>query len=130
LGNPITDCDRIRHCAVRVKKGHPDLATITGVHRARAVDDGDAVTCRQPAPRDNEAGKAVRQRDGHAGPDGRPLPRPQLDGLRRAQVGAGVARVGIPGHCLAGDEHFNGFCHESRVVQNDGGSRILSAAKV
>ena len=50
--------------------------------------------------------------------DRRTLSRGQLDGLRRAQVGPGIARVSVFGDRLAGDEHFNGFCHESRVVQN------------
>jgi hypothetical protein len=118
LGDPITDCDRIRHCAIGVKKRHPDLAAISRIHRPGAVDDRDAVPCRQSAARNDESGETIRKRDRYASGHRRPLSGRQFHGFRRAQVGPGIARVGVFGDRLAGDEHFNGFCHESRVVQN------------
>lgn len=118
LGDPITDCDRIRHRAVGVKKRHPDLPAISRIHRPGAVDDRDAVPCRQTTARNDKSGETVRKRDRYTSGDRRTLSGCQLDGLRRAQVGPGIAWMGVFGDRRTSDEHFNGFCHESRVVQN------------
>src|SRR5690606_31209616 len=126
LGDAVPPPHGERLGPVGVEQVHEDLAPVAGVHGAGRVDDRDPVPGRETRPRVHETGVAVRQRDGHAGGNQRPLPRAELDVLTGVEVDAGVARVRLPRDRQAGveaaqeDAHGGGVGHWIEVTRRSG----------
>ncbi len=97
--------------AVGVEERDPDLAAVAGIHRARAVDDGDAVTHREAAPGHDERDVAVGQGDGHPGSHGGAFTRPEHERFGGVEVGAGVAGMGVRRGLPGRDEHVHAINH-------------------
>jgi hypothetical protein len=91
LGDPVATLDADRFRRVVIDHDHLDLAAVTGVDRARCIDQSETCPDRQPGPRVNETRVSVR--DGECDPGGqqRSLPRLQYDAGGRHQVGTGIS---------------------------------------
>ena len=117
LRDTITDRDRIRLCAVRVEKSDADLAAIAGIHRSRAVYNGDAVLGRQTAARNHEGDVSIGQRDRDPSADCRSLSRLEHELIGRYEVSTRVPRVRITRHRCCRNQHLYGISHPPRLVQ-------------
>ena len=117
LGNAVTDGDRIRLGTVCIQKGHSDLAAIARVDGARGVDDSDAVLHGKTAARHDKGNESVRESDRNTGADGHALSRRELDGISGHQVRTGIPGMRVRRHRRGGDENFDTFGHDTRVVQ-------------
>lgn len=79
LCDAIADSNFVRGVEVGVEKRDANLASISGIHRARRIDHRNTVFRSKAAPGHDESGKAVRQRDGHSRTDCCSLARSESD---------------------------------------------------
>jgi hypothetical protein len=93
LGYPVPPMEADRMIRIGVQQYYLDLATVPGVHCARRVDNGDAVTSGQPGTRMHEGGIPIGERDSYSGADDCPLPWTELNVRRQVQVAASIAWV-------------------------------------
>ena len=111
LRDPVAAPERDRVNRIGVQQDHLDLATVSGVDRARRVDDRDPVPDGQPGARVHERRVPRGQRDRDAGADQRSLARRQVHVLGGDQVGARVAVASVRRQrhirVQAGDQHVH-----------------------
>src|SRR5262245_1260594 len=111
LRDPVAAPERDRASRIGVQQDHLDLATVSGVDRARRVDDGDPVPGGQPGARVHERRVPGGQRDRDAGANQRALARRQVHVFGGDQVGAGIAVAGVRRQrhirVQAGDQHVH-----------------------
>src|SRR4029453_8023393 len=97
LGDAVAAADGERLGRGRVEQHQTDLTAVAGVDRAGGVDHGDAVAGGQAGAGMDEGGVAVGHGHGQPGADRGP-PAPREDHvLGGAQVGPGVAGMGVGG---------------------------------
>ena len=99
---------------VRVQQRHGDFAAVARVDSSRGVNHRQAVFRGEAGPGVDQCHKPVRKGDGDAGGHQPPLARLQDHVLTGAQVGAGVAGVGVRRRFQAGVEHFQLNLHSWR----------------
>lgn len=98
LGNPVTALDHDRGMGIEVDQRNLDLAAITGVYRARTVDDRKAHAGSQTRARMDQSHHSVRNGHGDTGRDELALPGGQLDITRAVEVYTRVPIVRPAGH--------------------------------
>lgn len=107
LGNPVTALDDDRRRRVEIDQRDLDLATVTGIDGARAVDD------RKPNPRSqsgswvHQPDHSVRDGDRDAGADQCAVAGRQLDVLGAVEVHPRITVVGPGGQRKPGVETNN-----------------------
>src|ERR1700722_18442333 len=98
LGDPVSAMHDDRRLRVEVDQGYLDFAAVTGVDRARAVDDRRAHARSQTRAGMDQPDHAVWDGNGDAGRHQRPLTGRQLDLERAVKVDARIPVVSTTGH--------------------------------
>jgi hypothetical protein len=93
LSYPVPPLKADRMVRIGVQQYYLDLATVPGVHCARRIDNGDAVTGRQAGTRMHEGGIPIGERDSYPGTNDRSLTGTKLDVRCQVQVAASVTGV-------------------------------------
>lgn len=98
LGDAVTAPDGDRRGRVEVDQRHSDLAAITGVDRAGAVDDRKSNARSQTGTGMDQTDHAVRDCHGDPGAHQGTLAGREVDVFGTEQINPGIAVVGAGGH--------------------------------
>lgn len=117
LGDSVPHLDGEGMFCIGVQHRDPDLAPVSGINRAWAIDDGEPVSGRKTGSGNHKSRIAIGQRNRNPGTHCGPSARSEHMVLCRMQIRSSITGVRIDGSLTARDEHFDAFSHESRVVQ-------------
>ena len=109
LSNPVTPMHLIGRRRIRVHQQDPEFIAETGVDQAWRVQARNSMPECKAAPRLDEAGKTVRQRQCNASGNERPSStRGQHDILTGHQIGTGITNPGVAGKRQIGVQYHDG----------------------
>jgi len=118
LRDSIPRFDLESGCRVGVEHRNSYLSTVSGIHRARAVNNRDAMACCEPASRHDKGDVSVGKRNRDASGNSLALTWSERVMPGGPQVCSGITRMGVCGNVLGGNKNLYVVNHESRLVQN------------